>query len=144
MGKVLVVVDMQKKFIVDCGAFDIVPLVADKIKAKKAEGYEIVLTLDKSGGKLCGEVAAVSSGAKIYKKHSYGCKQLILALADNKPEIIEFAGVCTDICVITNVLGVMAFLPESKIIVDAKCCSSNTRGHLAALQVMKACKIEVI
>lgn len=143
MDKVLVVVDMQEKFIAECGAFDIVTLAAEKIRARKAEGYEIILTLDRSGGKLCGEVADVSEGGIIYRKRSYGCSQLILGLADKKPEIIEFIGVCTDICVITNVLGVMAFLPDSKIMVDSKCCATGTNGHSAALKVMKSCKIEV-
>lgn len=143
MDKVLVVVDMQEKFIAECGAFDIVTLAAEKIRARKAEGYEIILTLDKSGGQLCRGVADVSGGGKIYRKRSYGCRQLILDLADKNPEIIEFVGVCTDICVITNVLAVMAFLPDSKILVDSKCCATETVGHSAALQVMKSCKIEV-
>ena len=143
MKNVLVVVDMQKKFIKECGAYDIVPFVADLIEKRRAEGYEILLTLDKSGGKLCEEISASNYGWKIYKKHSYGCKRFILDLAERRPDKIEFAGVCTDICVIANVMGVMVFLPECDITVNSKCCASTKNGHAAALRVMEACKINV-
>ena len=58
---------------------------------------------------------------------------------------IEFCGLCTDICVISNVLMARQILPEKKITVDASCCAGVTpEKHLAALEVMKSCQIEVI
>lgn len=143
MGNVLVVIDMQKKFIEECGAQRVVPLVKDKIKSRKAENYRVVFTLDRAGGSLCDELAEASEGCGIYRKHTYGCKQLITDLFEDKPDRIEFVGVCTDICVITNVLGAKVFLPHSSISVDSKCCASTPRGHSEALRVMKSCKITV-
>lgn len=58
---------------------------------------------------------------------------------------IEFCGLCTDICVVSNVLMARQTLPNTKIVVDASCCAGVTpEKHLAALEVMKSCQIEVI
>lgn len=144
MGKVLVVVDMQTEFIKQCGAEAIVKNVVKKIKARRAEGYEVIFTVDKSGGEPDGSISKLCEGQKPYEKHSYGCKELILDLYVKNPDTVEFAGVCTDICVIANVLGTMAFLPFAEIVVDGSCCASEKEGHAAALRVMKACNVKVI
>lgn len=144
MSKILVVVDMQNNFIKQTGAEAIVAKVAEKIKLRSRENYEIILTLDKSGGETDQRITEECNGARIFKKHSYGCEELILFLKERHPETVEFAGLCTDICVITNVLGTMAFLPFANIVVDSSCCASDKEeGHLAALRVMRACNIEV-
>ena len=58
---------------------------------------------------------------------------------------ITFMGFCTDICVISNVLMARAYLPNTRIIVDASCCAGSTLDkHLAALEIMKSCQIDVI
>ena len=60
-------------------------------------------------------------------------------------EEIVFMGVCTDICVISNVLLTKAYCPEVKITVDASCCAGVTpEKHAAALEVMKSCQINII
>lgn len=57
----------------------------------------------------------------------------------------EFCGLCTDICVVSNVLLTKAFFPDVKISVRADCCAGSTpEKHAAALEVMKSCHIEVI
>ena len=63
---------------------------------------------------------------------------------ENEVEI-EFVGLCTNICVISNVMLAKAFLPEVPIIVDAQGCAGTTPyGHACALQAMKDCQVEVI
>jgi len=58
---------------------------------------------------------------------------------------ITLIGLCTDICVVSNAMLLKAFLPETKIIVDASCCAGVTpETHKAALTTMKMCQIEVI
>jgi len=58
---------------------------------------------------------------------------------------IEFVGLCTDVCVISNAILVKAFLPEVKITVDASCCAGVTpESHNIALDAMRACQINVI
>lgn len=58
---------------------------------------------------------------------------------------IEVIGVCTDICVISNVLMLRSLYPTIPIVVDASCCAGLTpEKHRAALEVMKSCNVEVI
>ncbi|MBR6634383.1 MAG: isochorismatase family protein, partial [Clostridia bacterium] len=59
-------------------------------------------------------------------------------------ESITLIGLCTDICVISNALLIKAFLPETKIKVDAACCAGVTPdSHKTALNAMKMCQIEI-
>lgn len=61
------------------------------------------------------------------------------------PFEIHLVGLCTDICVISNALFLRSLFPCARIIVDAQCCAGTTpEQHQAALNVMKACCIEVI
>ena len=80
-------------------------------------------------------------------KETFGSIKLCEILKKYEDEItdITFMGFCTDICVISNVLLTKAFLPNTRIIVDASCCAGSTlEKHLAALEVMKSCHIDVI
>lgn len=144
MQKVLVVIDVQENFIRPFGD-GFLSRVIEKIESRAEEGYEILFTSDRQGGKIPERLSALCARCKIYDKRSYGCRQLILDLAEKRPQKIEFIGVCTDICVIANVLGVMAFLPDADISVDGRCCASQQeQGHRAAIEVMKSCKIDVL
>lgn len=63
-------------------------------------------------------------------------------------ESIEIVGFCTDICVVSNALALVRafqYAPNTRIIVDAKGCAGLTREkHLAALEVMDSCQIDII
>ena len=62
-----------------------------------------------------------------------------------KLESIEVIGLCTDICVISNVMMLKAWFPNTSIIVDASCCAGVTpESHKNALRAMEMCHIEVI
>lgn len=70
---------------------------------------------------------------------------LMEKLMPENPFEIHICGLCTDICVISNALILRAAFPYARIIVDARCCAGTTpEQHQAALNVMKACCIEVI
>ena len=57
---------------------------------------------------------------------------------------VEFVGVCTDICVISNALLLKAFNPELLISCDSSCCAGvSPEKHEAALEVMRSCQIRV-
>ena len=62
-----------------------------------------------------------------------------------KIDEIEFVGLCTDICVISNALMAKAHFFETALIsCDATCCAGSTpEKHKAALEVMKSCQIVV-
>lgn len=80
-------------------------------------------------------------------KETFGSIKLCEILKKYEEDItdITFMGFCTDICVVSNVLMARAYLPNTHIIVDASCCAGSTlEKHLAALEVMKSCQIDVI
>lgn len=57
---------------------------------------------------------------------------------------IELVGLCTDICVVSNALLLKAFLPEVPVSVDSSCCAGVTKEkHLAALETLRSCQVEI-
>ena len=80
-----------------------------------------------------------------FLKSTFGSLDLMEYLKDNNFDYIEFIGLCTDICVVSNAIMDKAYLPESKIVVDASCCAGVTPDtHKAALTTMKMCQIEIV
>ena len=172
MRKILVVIDMQNDFI-DAAlgtkeAAAIVDAVCAKIRSYPAEN--VYATLDThaenymdtqeghylpvphcirgtDGWKLNPEIAQVLTGAHIYEKPTFGSVALaedLQELARNEDIELELVGLCTDICVVSNALLIKAFMPEVKISVDAGCCAGVTpEKHLAALETMRSCQIQV-
>lgn len=171
MSKVLVVVDMQNDFISGSlgtkEAQEIVGKVADKIRKRREEGYEIFLTMDtheedylstqegrnlpvehcirgSQGWQLADEIAEAARECPRFEKETFGSRELVLKLGQMAPERIEFIGLCTDICVVSNVLCTKAWLPETPLSVDSNCCAGVTpKSHRAALQTMASCQVEI-
>lgn len=79
-------------------------------------------------------------------KVTFGSKDLVDVLKnENDIESIEFIGLCTDICVISNAMLVKAFYPEIPLSVDAKACAGVTpQSHKNSLEAMKMCQIKII
>ena len=175
MKKVLVVVDMQNDFVDGAlgtpEAVAVVKNVAKKIR--EFDGDELFVTYDTHydnylntlegqklpvphcidgtyGHDLNAEIKAALSG-KDYKdviKAGFGSFSISKGLKDRYPgeEMeVEFVGLCTDICVVSNVLIMRAGYPNARITVDASCCAGVTpEKHAAALETMRSCQIEVI
>ena len=88
----------------------------------------------------------------IYAKYSFGLPDLDVRQYKPgihggwmPPESIEIAGLCTDICVVSNALILRAKYPDTVIYVDSTCCAGTTpEKHQAALEVMKSCQIEIL
>ena len=172
MRKILIVIDMQNDFI-DAAlgtkeAVSIVEAVKDKIRSYAPEN--VIATMDthgenymetqegkylpvphcikgSEGWKIRSDIAALLEGAKIYDKPTFGSTALAADLKElsGREEIeLELVGLCTDICVASNALLLKAFMPEVKISVDAACCAGVTpEKHLAALETMRSCQIQV-
>ena len=79
-------------------------------------------------------------------KITFGSSQLPDVLAKEADiESVTFAGLCTDICVISNAMIVKAYFPEIPVIVDARACAGVTpESHKTALDAMKMCQIKII
>lgn len=59
--------------------------------------------------------------------------------------VIYVCGTCTDICVVSNVLGLKEHFPETEICVIEDLCAGLTKEkHNAAIEVMKSCQVIVL
>ena len=57
---------------------------------------------------------------------------------------IDFCGVCTGICVISNVMIAKAFVPEARVCVIEKACACVTpESHRTAIEAMKTCQVDI-
>jgi nicotinamidase-related amidase len=173
MRDVLIVVDMQKDFIDGAlgtaEAVAIVPNVAKKVRDFKGdviftrdthfenymdtqEGHNLPVPhciRETEGWQICKELQPFAENAPIIDKTTFGSMELGPILQDMHEDgaisSITFVGLCTDICVISNVMIAKAFLPEVPIIVDAACCAGVTPdSHNTALASMRTCQVQVI
>lgn len=173
MRKLLIVVDMQNDFI-DAAlgtkeAVAIVEAVKEKIRSYPVE--DVIATMDThgenymqtqegaylpvphcikgtEGWQIRPDIAELLDGAEIIEKPTFGSIALaesLKALSEKETIELELIGLCTDICVVSNALLLKAAMPEVKIIVDASCCAGVTpEKHLAALETMRSCQIQII
>ncbi len=173
MRDVLIVVDMQKDFIDGAlgtaEAVGIVPAVVQKVNTfqgdilftrdthfdnymETQEGRNLPVPhciRDTEGWQICRELLPLAEGKPIIDKVTFGAMELGTMLQEMHEEeeiaSITFVGLCTDICVISNVMIAKAFLPEVSIIVDAACCAGVTPdSHNTALASMRTCQVQVI
>lgn len=79
-------------------------------------------------------------------KPTFGSVELVSRIAENgMPERVTFVGLCTDICVISNVLLLKAHYPELRLTVDARGCAGVTpESHRNALEAMRMCQVEIV
>lgn len=117
------------------------------------EGWDIVPELNSystDSGYFHPYIPTLSDNYGFVFKETFGSLNLInllFALEEQEGEIDEivFMGVCTDICVVSNCLGVKAAFPNVPIKVIANCCAGVTpESHEAALTVMRSCHIDVV
>ncbi|MDO5715385.1 MAG: isochorismatase family cysteine hydrolase [Tissierellia bacterium] len=173
--EILVVVDMQNDFVHGSlgtkEAEEMIEQVVEKVKNFKGE---IVYTLDThredylntqegrhlpikhciqgtKGHEIIDELKNLDSFSEsfIFEKNTFGSVDLINYLVqrtqEDEVDRIIFVGLCTDICVISNVLMTKAHLTEVPIQVDASCCAGITpEKHNHALDVLASCQVEII
>ena len=173
MRKILLVIDMQNDFINGAlgtpEAEAIVGRVAEEIRKYPTENVtatrdthtEDYLNTQEGrklpvvhcvrgtpGWELHPEIAAALKGAAIIDKPTFGSKELAekLSLLSEQDDLeVTLAGLCTDICVVSNALLIKAFLPETPVRVIADCCAGVTpESHQAALDTMRMCQIEIV
>lgn len=174
MNKYLIIVDMQNDFVTGAlgtkEAQEIVPALCEKVNSfegnvwftrdtheenyletqegkmlpvrhciKGSEGWEIVPEL---------RMYQQEHNCPVYDKGQFGSPELAAALKKEydtgNVEQVELAGVCTDICVVSNALLLKAYMPELPVTVDASCCAGVTpEKHQAALETMRSCQVVI-
>ena len=169
--KVLAIIDMQKDFIDGAlgtkEAVAIVPKVAARLAQARADGETVVFTRDthhadylltQEGRKLpvphCLEgtdgwqidAALAVEDAPVFDKPGFGSPALIEYLRSLPAlEGVEFIGLCTDICVISNAMVLRAAFPETEIEILSDCCAGVTpQSHQTALDAMRACQFTIV
>lgn len=173
MKEILIVVDMQKDFVDGAlgssEAVRIVDNVVDKIMAFEGD---IIATYDThednymntregkylpvphcikgtDGWALDARVqkALDAKGFRAIEKPTFGSMDLVDVIREYDVNDIKITliGLCTDICVVSNALLLKANFTETDIAVDSNCCAGVTvEKHLAALETMRSCQIDVI
>ena len=174
MKKILIVVDMQNDFIDGALGTKEAQTIVDKAAEKiKSFDGEIVVTFDThfenymetSEGKklpiphcikgtlghaLNSKLNKALEGKRYtaVEKLTFGSVELpkiVETLAAGEMYEVEMIGLCTDICVVSNALMLKAFNPECEITVLSDICAGVTpEKHLAALETMRSCQINVI
>ncbi len=165
----LIVVDMQNDFIDGAlgtkEAQAIVPYVKQRIRefggkvffTRDTHGEDYMATQEgrnlpvmhcirnTEGWQIRKELDELRTTAAI-DKDTFGARDLVKVLREEeKLDSVTFLGLCTDICVISNVMLVKAFFPEVPVTVDAAGCAGVTlRSHATALDAMEAVQVKVI
>lgn len=171
MKELLVVVDIQNDFVTGSlgtkEAQEIVQNARKKIESYEQDNKEIVFTRDTheenylmtqegrnlpvkhcirgtEGWEIITELQEYTKGRRIFDKPSFGSIDLASYIRDGGYDRVEFIGLCTDICVVSNALLVKAYVPEITVAADASCCAGVTpQSHDSALCTMKMCQIEI-
>lgn len=173
MKNALIVVDYQNDFVSGSLGFPkaetLDKAIAEKIQAYRAGGDDVIFTLDThadsyletregrglpvahcvrgtNGWELYGDTAKqVRETDRKFEKGSFGSLALADYLKQKNYDKVEFVGLVSNICVISNAVLAKAALPESLIEVDAACTASNDDAmNEKALDVMESLQIKVI
>lgn len=172
MKKALVIIDYQNDFVTGSLGFEKAKQIETSI-IKKIESYlnetaDLIFTLDthdenylntkegmylpiphciadSEGWHIYGEVANfVDKANKIFKKSTFGSLELGQYLKLQNYDVVELAGIISNICVLSNAVIAKAALPNSKIIIDSNCIASNNEElHLKSLDIIKNLHIQV-
>lgn len=173
MKKLLVVVDYQNDFVNGSLGFEGAELlderIAAKVEAYRAEGADIMYTMDTHGSgyldmqegrklpvvhcqngtegwKLYGKTGEVCKDAMTIGKHTFGSFDLAMLVLnkDYNYDEIEICGVVTNICVMANAVLLKTAQPEAEIIIDATCVGSNDKSlNDKALDVLESMQFTV-
>ncbi len=165
MKKLLVVVDMQRDFVTGALSTAEAQAIVPRVKALAEAAENVVYTADThgenymetregrhlpvkhcikgtEGWEILPEV--YRAGAPVFEKPAFGSLSLAEYIRAEGYDDITFCGVCTDICVVSNVLLVKAMLPEAEVrVISSACAGVTPQLHEAALATMKSCQVTV-
>ena len=172
--KTLVVVDMQNDFVTGVlGSLEAQIIVSDVVqRVSKAlkDGERVIFTRDThdenylstqegqklpfehcimltNGWEIIPELKDIIFGCPciFVNKPIFGSTDLMNYFSNSKEQEIEFCGVCTDICVVSNALMAKSYFPNAKISVNPRLCAGTSiNNHLSAIDVMRSCQIDII
>lgn len=154
MNKLLVVVDYQNDFVVGSLGSEfskqIDGAIAEKVEAYRAEGADIIYTMDThgpaypemqegkkqpvihcqngtEGWRLYGKTAEVCKDAMTIGKHTFGSFDLAMMALNRGYDQIELCGVYLDVGVLANAVLLKTAQPEAEIVIDPNCVAGTTK-----------------
>lgn len=98
-------------------------------------------------GRLADFEDVVSPNAVILEKETFGSDKLCSVLEEafnGRPDVIEFCGVVTNICVISNVVLCQTHFKDAKIVVHEDATAALGKMQDYAIEVMKGLGVEII
>lgn len=167
MKKLLVIVDMQNDFVTGVlGTKEARAIVEPMAEYIKNFDGDVVYTQDTHGsdyldtqeGKNLPVVHCIENTpgwrivpevdnpkCTVFQKNTFGSLGLCRFSSFMKYDEIQFCGVCTGICVISNVLMLKAFCPETTIkVIERLCACVTPESHKTAIEAMRTCQVEII
>lgn len=172
MKKLLIVVDYQNDFVSGSLGFPQAQLLESalvpKIREYHRRGDEVLFTLDTHdasylhsqegkylpvvhtvreswGWRLAGAVGTLRSPQDVcLEKPCFGAPALFDYLRGRAYESVELCGVVSNICVLSNAVIVKTALPETPVLVDARCVAGPDHAlHEKALDVLEGLQVQV-
>ena len=153
MKRLTIIIDMQKDFVNGAlgtrEAQQIVEPLVEFVKDQLRQGTEVVFTMDThfenyldtqegknlpvphcikgtEGWELIEQLKPLAKDCRIFEKPSFGSMELAEFVRRGGYGEIALAGLCTDICVISNAMLLKAAVPESKVSIISSCCAGVT------------------
>lgn len=170
MKKALVVVDFQNDFVSGSLGFDRAETlrtpIVEKIKDALENGVDLIFTMDTHnsdyletsegkalpiehcingswGWELDDSILPYKEKGVVIEKPTFGSLELAELLRDKGYDEVEFCGLVTSICVLSNAILAKTYLPNAKIVVDSKATEDATCKE-NALACLKMVQVEVI
>ena len=173
MKSCLIVVDYQNDFVTGALGFEkaksLESIIINKIEKYLSANRDIIFTFDthyddylttqegkrlniphciagSEGHQLYGKVSKyLNKDSIIFKKNTFGSLELGEYLKKMKYIEVEFVGLVTNMCILSNAVIAKAALPNSKIIVDSKACMSfDDEMHEKTLDILKGIHIDIL
>ena len=151
-----------------------VPVIRKKIESYIREGYPVVATrdihpegylTDVEGQRVPRHCIRGEKGAEITSAFSdfaftlvvdknnfmaspdeqQAIRDAVVSALGSEPDEVEVAGLCTDICVVSNALMARTLFPDSRITVDRSATAGTTpEATEASFTVMRSCLIDIL
>lgn len=164
MKKALVIVDMQNDFVTGVFANPIAESIAPYIReyAMHFDGdifftqdthlepmYNVAPSIEEvklpahcifqsAGWDIVPELKEIKGKIKFITKSEFGSFDLASEIESGDYDEVQLCGVCTDICVLSNVVTIQTIAPCTKVVVlENLCAGSSEEAELAAFTVME-------
>lgn len=98
-------------------------------------------------GNLNGFEDSVSPNIAIVEKETFGSDKLCSVIEkafSGAPDVIEFCGVVTNICVLSNVILCLTHFKETKIVVHQNATAALGNMQELSIEILKGLGVEII